>query len=879
MTMEDEGNISLEERLRLNKAAAANVPDFNSMQTGLSMASSGIGSENPYLSSPALDAASTTTTTGPITSPVMPMFGDAAVEFAQNTPYNPVDPNSIPNTGTGAAMDTSGLLNNIDITTAMNQNMFKFDPENFYQAFIIANGYPDVGLEQFIANIESGAVTFGNEKQTIDEYSKITGLNTELLINSFAKGGTYSPENDVLEKYNANPQSLSGVEQEIFNELLTDVELGKFVPKNQAFRNINVTDSSGNNISTGLPGSEVAGFTPDQQLQASDYLREIQKYLTGLTDVVPTLPTNLSSSYVDASGNQQNSPEYQILIDAYQGALAEQSGRALGEEDFQRELTIQENQLNADSDALAQSIDAQNYSSYISAYNNDNNISLQKQLSYRNDALERYKISETEQLARITGQNQEDVQNIISAAQISVAERNGITAREVAEIQAGVSTAIANAEINTASIERQMQQEIARTTGLDQRYIAEQQAEAQKSVAAENRAAQERIALESRTSNIAIAQSANTTEAEIAKISADAQILIAEDNRISQEKVALANSLNVVAAAEATGLSQEKVASIQGEFNKLVAEATGLSAQEVATLQGSAQEQIAKIKAASEVQVAQQQAQAVTTQATTQAAEQRFATTTQAGTQQSIAQLQADTETGIARIQSDTSKDQFQKQLEIANLQQQTEEAVARIQQQGQLAVTQQQTNPFGLSTEEYIGLQSAAGTPSPADTLNTQQYIDLQNSLARGGLTPAQQIQLYEAQQQAQSQTQRAGLSAEDFIGLQESVARGGLTPEQRLAEQQQGQQVQALTSLLSLLSNPSALGSLSALSTGQTPFGSSIPSAAALQGRSDEFLNFLQGAFGALGVTPSALVNLVQGVTPGGISNPFGALTGQVA
>ena len=104
-------------------------------------------------------------------------------------------------------------------------------------------------------------------------------------------------------------------------------------------------------------------------------------------------------------------------------------------------------------------------------------------------------------------------------------------------------------------------------------------------------------------------------------------------------------------------------------------------------------------------------------------------------------------------------------------------------------------------------------------------------------------------------------------------------MTADQRLAEQQQGQQVQALTSLLSLLSNPSALGSLSALSTGQTPFGTTIPSAAALQGRSNEFLNFLQGAFGALGVTPSALVNLVQGVTPAGISNPFGALTGQVA
>ena len=183
-----------------------------------------------------------------------------------------------------------------------------------------------------------------------------------------------------------------------------------------------------------------------------------------------------------------------------------------------------------------------------------------------------------------------------------------------------------------------------------------------------------------------------------------------------------------------------------------------------------------------------------------------------------------------------------------------------------------------GLTPQQQLE-QTQIQAAGPRAGLGVDQYISLQESLARGGLTPDQQIQLYQAQQQAQGSAARGGLTPQDYVSLQESVARGGLTPEQRLTEQQQGQQVQSLTSLLTLLSNPSALGALSGLMTGQTPFGESIPSAAALQGRSNEFLNFLQGAFGSLGVTPSALVNLIQGVTPAGISNPFGALGGGVA
>ncbi len=890
--MMQEEFLSAEERRRINQQQAANVATQQNLNplvadSTLSDMSSGVGSENPYRSDISLDAGS-----GAVSPYVVPPV--PALDFIDPPMVGPLpDYTFKPTDENLPAVDLSGLLGNVDVTTEVNKNIFNSSPNNYYQAFRMAvPNYPDVGVERFQELVADGSVTLPTSGAVIQNFADLVGQSPTQVIEYFARGGVGSPEYDLLQKFNDNPALLSGEQLNTVNEMRGLVETGAYVPASGSrfLGGAATLDSEGNRIGDGLPGSQVQGYTPDEQMGAQDYLFEVQKYLSGITDIVPTIPTNLAKTYIDAAGNQQSTPEYQILVDAYQGALAEQSGRALGEEEFQRELDLQQRQLDADSEALAKQLDSNNFGSYVQAYNADNKIQLERYLQRKNESLERFRIGAAEQLARITGQNEQDVQNIISQAQQYVADRNGISAREVAEIQAGVGKANVAAGITIAGIEQQIQQEIARLTGLDQRYIADQQSEAQKTIAAENRAAEERIALENRTSNIAIAQSTNSTEAQIAQISADAQIAIAEDNRISQEKVALANSLNVVAAAEATGLSQEKVAQIQGDYNTRVSEATGLSAQEVARIQGLAQEQIAKIKAASEVQVSQQQASA-TVQAAQQAAqaqtgaaqlgaaEQRFATTTQAGTERALANLQADTQTRIAQIQADTSRDQAAKDLEIATVQQQAQEAIARIQQEGQLAVAQQQTNPFGLTSEQYIAMQSAPGAVSPADTLSTEQYIDLQNSLARGGLTPAQQIQLYEAQQNAQATSQRAGLTPQEFIGLQESVARGGLTADQRLAEQQQGQQVQALTSLLTLLSNPSALGALSSLTTGQTPFGGAIPSAAALQGRSNEFLNFLQGAFGALGVTPSALANLVQGVTPGGISNPFGALTGQVA
>ena len=742
--------------------------------------------------------------------------------------------------------------------------------------------------------------------------------------------GTGAPDSYEAELHwraqQGGPTALSAAEQADLDEYYALMAAGAAPPlENQigVFDGGRILDPSGNVISG---GDEMPFQNPDELIYGGDlsyddserelldiYERQFGLWMSGPKNTPPPAPpSDLAKFYVDSAGNRNFAPQFLALQERYEAGLAESS--ALANYDRETQRLIEERQAEwerewmrleeetgraeIEADALKSTAETQaeatkyaadaqerasNWATYQSEYTQR---FINREANKRETQREQFEL----QLARITQRTEQEVADMYSRAQVAVAERNNISAREVADIQAGVGYADAQANISIASIQQQMQQEIARLTGLDERYIADAQASAQQAIALENRKAQAAIALEDRTANIQIAESANSTEAQIAQINADAQIAIADDNRISQETVALANSLNVVKAAEATGLSQEAVARIQGEWQKQISDATGLSQQQVAQIQAASQENTASIQATAqqivgeaqaqaEIQAAQQAAQAQTGVAQIGAAEQRFATTTEAATQRNIAQLQADTQTQIAQIQADTTRDQSQKDVEIANVQRQAQEAIARIQQEGQLAIAQQQTNPFGLTPAQYMQMQTQQTAPSPAETLTTQQYIDLQESLARGGLTPAQQIQLYEAQQQAQGASQRAGLTPQEFIGLQESVARGGLTAEQRLAEQQQGQQVQALTSLLTLLSNPSALGALSALSTGQTPFGGAIPSAAALQGRSNEFLNFLQGAFGALGVTPSALVNLVQGVTPAGISNPFGALTGQVA
>jgi len=528
------------------------------------------------------------------------------------------------------------------------------------------------------------------------------------------------------------------------------------------------------------------------------------------------------------------------------------------------------------------------------------------------EKLLRYSTEEQKQLARITGQNQEDIAQIQADAHIEVAKQTGLTAKEVAEINSKSATDVASTQrysaAEVARIQQRTQENVAYQTGLNQEEVARIQTEAQKSIASTQTEAEIQIAKDNTANNLSIATLTAETEEAIAEMSTNAQISVATENGLSDIEVATIAANSTIEAAQKTGLSTQEVERIRGEYNKLIADATGLTEQTIANIQATNAEIIANIQAGVALTEGQVQERIAAQQIS---ADRYMAEQARAG-QLDVADVQA----GVAGAQTQADREiaelQRQAQEYIARTQGLSAEEVARIQAQAGLGVAQTQANPFGLSTQQYLDLQGqqARGgltpeqrlaeltlqttgglTPQqqleqtqiqaagPRAGLGVDQYIALQESLARGGLTPDQQIQLYQAQQQAQGTAARAGLTPQDYVSLQESVARGGLTPEQRLAEQQQGQQVQGLTALLTLLSNPSALGALSALTTGQTPFGGAIPSAAALQGRSNEFLNFLQGAFGALGVTPSALVNLIQGVTPAGISNPFGALGGGVA
>jgi hypothetical protein len=123
----------------------------------------------------------------------------------------------------------------------------------------------------------------------------------------------------------------------------------------------------------------------------------------------------------------------------------------------------------------------------------------------------------------------------------------------------------------------------------------------------------------------------------------------------------------------------------------------------------------------------------------------------------------------------------------------------------------------------------------------------------------------------------------------LQQSLARGGLTPAERLAEIQAAGSPQQMANMLNFMGNPSAVGY--ATQTGMlqniadspegmlpgsifglnTPQGTSgvptNPTYADLTNLSDEELGFYQGQQAAQGVTPSQLFNQAGSVTPQGV------------
>jgi hypothetical protein len=345
-----------------------------------------------------------------------------------------------------------------------------------------------------------------------------------------------------------------------------------------------------------------------------------------------------------------------------------------------------------------------------------------------------------------------------------------------------------------------------------------------------------------------IAQVEAQGAADVARIEAEAQLNIAVQQGAD------------AAAVEQLRLSAEKyVANKQAEANEFAAQAQAGAASPFGFLQqGGTTEQLEEIyDQLNEVGLAQAGAQNVGAQdnifsfaaanpniSLNQIA-QLSANTPEAiaaRAQQESTRLRAEADREIARIQSNVSLDANDKQLAIANVQATLERELEpnrlfnklqgyQIQAEAQRDVAQTQSNPFGLSNLDYIALQQ---------------------SLARGGLTPFQRLA------EANVQFNPFGQTAADIQRLQETqynpfgfstqqgfdiaaanaannpfaatqlgqdanridqILRGGLSAEQQrqLALANQAGQMQG--NLLNFLGDPYAVGAAQTLTGGNIP------------------------------------------------------------
>ena len=179
-----------------------------------------------------------------------------------------------------------------------------------------------------------------------------------------------------------------------------------------------------------------------------------------------------------------------------------------------------------------------------------------------------------------------------------------------------------------------------------------------------------------------------------------------------------------------------------------------------------------------------------------------------------------------------------------------------------------------------YGYMQERIGTGDPFERIRGLQEV---SEILRGGITPEQQLAL------AQAPGNPFGLTAQQQIDLQTELARGGLTPAQRLAEVQASAAPQNMANYLNFIGDPSAVGfaaqsgmlqniadspegnipaSLFGLNTPQsTPQVPVNPTLANLSDLSDEQLGFYQGQQAAQGITPSQSLRSAAEVTPMGV------------
>ena len=383
-----------------------------------------------------------------------------------------------------------------------------------------------------------------------------------------------------------------------------------------------------------------------------------------------------------------------------------------------------------------------------------------------------------------------------------------------------------------------------------------------------------------------LAEAANQTQENVATTYAEATRFTASENRLSAEEVALINSSTTLNAAEITGLTAREVERIKGDFALRLAETNNTSQSDIVILQNaamrsSAREQIASaenianwsnasaqniasITGASALEVAQAQNAAAVLLAEKNNTSAETITQLQVSGAYDLAQMQMSNqfsnESAILTLQNE-----FQK--ELAAQLNTTPERIAQAQNQAGLdleAMRIQGQKDYLSEQQSFEAEQAQLQREATADVAKTQFLA---------GLTPAEYSEL-------QKDISRGGMSVEESISLSALVARGGLTPEQRLAELTAETRSSEMSALMSLLSNPSALGAFVTAISGELPF-EAVPTMSQLVDMTPNRIQYLQGALSALGIDPQVFIRMAQDVTPQAFqeAGPFGQITAMVA
>ena len=273
-----------------------------------------------------------------------------------------------------------------------------------------------------------------------------------------------------------------------------------------------------------------------------------------------------------------------------------------------------------------------------------------------------------------------------------------------------------------------------------------------------------------------------------------------------------------------------------------------------------------------------------------QGAATQFAATQAAGAQRDSAEFAANAVTAaaesarlgakeVAGIQKFSEILQLQGHERMAALANTSAEAIADIERRaaydvaGANGVSAEAVAAINAGGAEQVAIQQGWSAQQVAD-IQRQMHAavaDMTNLTETSVANTMAAAQRYAAEQQAAAQMGAAnpfGLSSQQFLDMQGEQARGGLTVEERLSEISAANEPERLAALLGALA-PGVQGSLQGFGMTAPP---TVPTISNLRNTSAERQQYIEGLFGSFGVSPSALVNLIQSVSPG---SPLGAST----